>query len=108
MKKFVLVPIIVASVVVSWLIWNASPQYIKQGGPLLVLGLTCFFLALTFAIERLVVMWRAGRPRATSSGFVQSLKESVHQGETSSVPSKPARRRAAASPTWWGPGCSAI
>lgn len=80
MKKFVLVPIIVASVVVSWFIWNASPEYIKQGGPLLVLGLTCFFLALTFSIERLIVLWRAGG-RRDASGFIQSMKESVHKGE---------------------------
>ena len=55
-----LIPITALSAVVSWFIWQQSPEYIHQGGPLLVVGLTFFFLTLTFAVERFIVLWRAG------------------------------------------------
>ncbi len=80
MKSWVLVPIFLVSLAVSWLIWDNSPEYIKQGGPLLVLGLTCFFLVITFCVERLVVLWRAGG-RGSVSSFVRNLKDSVTGGE---------------------------
>lgn len=80
MRNIVLVPIMALSVVASWYIWEQSPEYIHQGGPLIVLGLTCFFLALTFAIERSIVLWRAGG-RRNGSEFVRRLKDSVHSGE---------------------------
>jgi biopolymer transport protein ExbB len=80
MKNYVLIPITIVSLVVSYFIWQNTPQYIKQGGPLLVLGLTLLFLALTFAIERFIVLWRAGG-RGSVAGFVQNLKQSVHAGD---------------------------
>ena len=61
MKNYVLIPIFVASVIVSWFIWDRSPDYIRQGGPLLVVGLTCLFLVFTFGIERFLVLRRADR-----------------------------------------------
>jgi biopolymer transport protein ExbB len=67
---------------VSWYIWQASPEYIRQGGPLLVLGLTLLFLALTFAIERFIVLWRAGG-RGNVAGFVRNVKQAVHGGDLS-------------------------
>ena len=39
MKNYVLIPITVVSIVVSYFIWQAMPEYIKRGGPLLVFGL---------------------------------------------------------------------
>lgn len=80
MKSWVLVPIFLVSLAVSWLIWDNSPEYIKQGGPLLVLGLTCFFLVITFCVERLVVLWRAGG-RGSVASFVRNVKDAVHGGE---------------------------
>jgi biopolymer transport protein ExbB len=80
MKNYVLAPIIVVSLLVSWFIWSQMPAYIKQGGPLLVLGLTFFFLTLTFAVERSIVLWRAGG-RGNVPGFVAALKQSVHTGD---------------------------
>ncbi|MBU0742964.1 MotA/TolQ/ExbB proton channel family protein [bacterium] len=80
MKNYVLIPIFVLSVCVSWLIWTNMPQYIKQGGPLLVLGLTFLFLALTFAIERFIVLGRAGG-RGDVGSFVRAIKDSVHAGD---------------------------
>ena len=80
MKSYVLIPITILSVIASWFIWTHSPEYVKQGGPLLVAGLTFLFLTLTFAIERFIVLWRAGG-RGSVSGFIKSLKESVHGGD---------------------------
>lgn len=80
MKNYVLIPIVIVSMVVSYFIWQNMPEYIKQGGPLLVLGLTLLFLALTFAIERFIVLWRAGG-RGSVPAFVRNLKQSVQAGD---------------------------
>ena len=68
------------SLVASWFIWRSSPEYIRQGGPLLVLGLTFFFLTMTFAIERFIVLGRAGG-RGSTATFVRNLKQAVGGGE---------------------------
>ena len=80
MKNFVLIPITIVSAILSWFIWDKSPEYIHQGGPLIVVGLTFFFLTLTFAIERFIVLWRAGG-RGNVYGFIKNLKMSVHSGD---------------------------
>ena len=80
MKSYVLIPITILSIVASWFIWTHSPEYVKQGGPLLVAGLTFFFLTMTFAIERFIVLWRAGG-RGNVPGFLKNLKQAVHQGD---------------------------
>jgi biopolymer transport protein ExbB len=80
MKSYVLIPITLASAVLSWFIWQNMPEYIKQGGPLLVVGLTLLFLALTFAVERTIVMWRAGG-RGNVGNFIKTLKESIQTGQ---------------------------
>lgn len=80
MKNYVLIPIIIVSVVVSWFIWTNSPEYVKQGGPLLVLGLTFLFMALTFAVERFIVLSRAGG-RGDVVSFVGNMKQALHAGE---------------------------
>jgi biopolymer transport protein ExbB len=80
MKSYVLIPITLASAVLSWFIWQNMPEYIKQGGPLLVVGLTLLFLALTFAVERTIVMWRAGG-RGNVGAFIKTLKESIQTGQ---------------------------
>ncbi len=80
MKNRILIPITVVSIIVSWFIWENSPEYIHRGGPLLVVGLTLFFLALTFAVERALVLWRAGG-RGNVPAFVASMKQAVHSGD---------------------------
>lgn len=82
MKNFVLIPITIVSAILSWFIWDKSPEYIHQGGPLIVVGLTFFFLTLTFAVERFIVLWRAGG-RSNVYGFIKNLKMSVHSGDLS-------------------------
>ncbi len=79
MKNRVLVLVVVLSLLVSWLIWSASPPYVKQGGPLLVLGLAFFFLALTFAAERLLALARAGG-RGDADSFVRAVKTTILAG----------------------------
>jgi biopolymer transport protein ExbB len=79
MKNKILIPITIVSIIVSWFIWKNSPEYIHRGGPLLVFGLTLFFLALTFAIERFLVLWRAGG-RGNVPAFLANLKQAVQSG----------------------------
>lgn len=78
MKKFVLYPILAVELWGSWYIWEKSPEYIHQGGPLLVLGLLCFFLTLTITIERTLVLWRAGG-RSDVSLFVRNIMTTVKE-----------------------------
>jgi biopolymer transport protein ExbB len=80
MRNFVLIPIILLSVLASWYIWMHTPAYIHQGGPLLIIGLTLLFLALTFCVERLVVLWRAGG-RGRVPSFIRNVKQAVHGGD---------------------------
>jgi biopolymer transport protein ExbB len=79
MHKKIITLVFILSVIASWFIWQNSPEYIKQGGPLLVLGLTCLFLVITFMFERFLVLWRAGG-RGSSASFVHNLKDSVQSG----------------------------
>ncbi len=79
MNKTILIPVFILSVVVSWIIWANAPTYIKQGGPLLVVGLTCLFLVLTFTFERFIVLWRAGG-RSSAPAFLRTLKDSLVAG----------------------------
>jgi biopolymer transport protein ExbB len=78
-KNLVFIPIVIASVLVSWYIWAHSPDYIHQGGPLLVIGLTCFFLLMTFCVERLIVLWRAGG-RGHVGAFLGNVKQALDGG----------------------------
>lgn len=80
MKRFIFPLVFVLSVVVSYFIWANSPEYLKQGGPLLVIGLTLLFLAITFTIERALVLWRAGG-RANVTTFIRKLKKAVEDDD---------------------------
>ena len=80
MKKFIFILIFFVSVGVSYVIWDNSPEYLKQGGPLLVLGLTLLFLVFTFTVERAFVLWRAGGKGGLST-FIRSVKTAVQEGD---------------------------
>ncbi len=80
MKRFIFLFIFVASVVVSYFIWVNSPEYLKAGGPLLVIGLTCFFLTFTFTVERALVLWRAGGKGGVAK-FIRAVKEGIQAGD---------------------------
>ena len=79
MKNFILVGIFFISVVVSYFIWDNSPEYIKKGGPLLVLGLTCLFMTFTYTIERFLVLRRAGG-KGNVTKFLRSVKAATQGG----------------------------
>jgi hypothetical protein len=76
----VAVPILLLSVGVSWFLWDRSPDYIRQGGYLLIVGLACLFLVFTFGIERMLVLWRAGG-RADSRRFLSAVDATVPEGD---------------------------
>lgn len=78
MRRFIFLIIFVVSVGVSYVIWDNSPEYLKQGGPLLVVGLTCLFLVFTFTVERALVLTRAGG-RSGVSVFIRNIKTAVQE-----------------------------
>jgi biopolymer transport protein ExbB len=80
MRKVIFPIIFILSVAVSYVIWDNSPEYLKQGGPLLVLGLTCLFLVFTFTVERGIVLARAGGKGGVST-FMRSIKSTVQEGQ---------------------------
>jgi biopolymer transport protein ExbB len=80
MRRFIFPLIFIVSVVVSYVIWDNSPEYLRQGGPLLVLGLVLLFLVTTFAIERAIVLTRAGG-RGGLSVFMRNVKSTVKEGK---------------------------
>ncbi len=80
MKNYVMLPIAAAEIWASYYIWVHSPEYVKQGGPLLVVGLFAFFLAVTFTIERTLVLWRAGG-RSDVTLFVRNTMTTIKAGE---------------------------
>lgn len=80
MKRFIFLIVFLASVAVSYVIWDNAPEYLKKGGPLLVIGLTCFFLTFTFTVERALVLWRAGGKGGVSK-FIRALKDAIQAGD---------------------------
>ncbi len=79
-QGYLAIPVLAASVAASWFIWDRSPEMIRQGGYLIVAGLTCLFLVLTFSLERLAVLWRAGA-RGTSRAFLRSVGPPLPKGD---------------------------
>ena len=80
MRKFIFILIFFVSVGVSYVIWDNSPEYLKQGGPLLVIGLTLLFLAFTFTVERSFVLWRAGGKGGVTT-LMRNIKSAVQEGD---------------------------
>jgi biopolymer transport protein ExbB len=78
MRRFLLPFLTLICGGVSYVIWDNSPEYLKQGGPLLVLGLTSLFLVFIFTVERALVLWRAGG-KANVSAFIRKLKKAVEE-----------------------------
>jgi len=84
MKKFLWIIVFVVSVVISYFIWKNSPEYLKQGGPLLVLGLTLLFLLFTFTVERAIVLARASG-RGGIAPFMRTVKSAIQEGKMESA-----------------------
>ena len=79
MRRFVFVLIFLISLTVSYFIWRNAPEYLRRGGPLLVLGLTCLFLVITFAVERAIVLARGGG-RGGLAAFMGNVKSTIQEG----------------------------
>jgi biopolymer transport protein ExbB len=80
MKGYIFLPIIIVGIILSYLIYSYMlPDYIKKGGPLLVLLMTLSFLALTFIIERLITLKRA-QGRGDVGAFMRNLRKHVDSG----------------------------
>jgi biopolymer transport protein ExbB len=80
MKKYILLPIAALEIWLSYYIWAHSPEYIRLGGPLLVVGLAAFFMTVTITIERTFVLWRAGG-RSDVNLFVRNIMSTVKEGD---------------------------
>jgi biopolymer transport protein ExbB len=78
MRRYLFAVVFLVSVVVSYFIWDNLPEYLKRGGPLLILGMTCFFLVFTYSVERLLVLWRA-EGRITSATFVRNIRAALQE-----------------------------
>ena len=79
MRRLVFVVIFLVSLTASYFIWRNAPEYLRRGGPLLVLGLTCLFLVITFAVERAIVLARGGG-RGGLAAFMGTVKSTIHEG----------------------------
>jgi biopolymer transport protein ExbB len=81
MKSYIFVPIVIVGFLISYGIYNYMlPDYIKKGGPLLMLLMTLSFLALTFIVERLITLRRA-QGRGEFGSFMRNLRKHVDQGK---------------------------
>jgi biopolymer transport protein ExbB len=81
MKAYIFVPILIIGFLISVGIYSYMlPDYIKKGGPLLVLLMTLSILSLTFIIERLITLKRA-QGRGDVGSFMRNLRKHVDQGK---------------------------
>jgi biopolymer transport protein ExbB len=81
MKSYIFVPILIVGFLVSVGIYKYMlPDYIRKGGPLLVLLMTMSILALTFILERLITLRRA-QGRGDPGSFMRKLRHSVHENK---------------------------
>jgi biopolymer transport protein ExbB len=80
LNQIILLPVGALSLLVSWFLWRVSPPYLKQGGPLLILGLTFLLLVLTFSIERFLALWRAGG-RGGTAALTRQIRTAVQSAD---------------------------
>jgi biopolymer transport protein ExbB len=77
MKGYVFVPILVIALLVSWAVWQFMlPQFVRDGGPVVIVLMTLSILVFTFVIERIITLKRA-QGRYDVSKFTRSLKKSL-------------------------------
>jgi biopolymer transport protein ExbB len=77
MKGYVFVPILVISLLISWAVWQFMlPQFIRDGGPVVIVLMTLSILVFTFIFERVITLKRA-QGRHDISKFTRSLKKSL-------------------------------
>jgi biopolymer transport protein ExbB len=81
MKSYIFIPILVASLIVSYLIYQyLLPEFIKQGGYLVPFLMTLSILTGTFIVERMLTLKRA-QGRGDVAKFTRELRKSIDQGD---------------------------
>lgn len=78
MKGWIVYTIIGAALAVAYLIYRSLPDFIQQGGPLIIALITLMILVLTFIIERAWTLHQAAGRKAVP-GFIRTLKTAVEQ-----------------------------
>jgi biopolymer transport protein ExbB len=79
MKSWILYVIMGVSLVISYFIYMSLPEFVRQGGPLIVLLIFLIFMVFTFMIERWWTLKQAGG-KGNVGAFVRKIKQAVHSG----------------------------
>jgi biopolymer transport protein ExbB len=80
MKGWIIYLILGIALVVSYFIYKSLPEFIQQGGPLIVLLITLMIMVVTFIIERAWTLKQAGG-KGNLGTFIRKLKTTVHSGK---------------------------
>ena len=80
MKGWIIYVIMIVATGVSYAIFKTLPEYIQQGGPLIIALMVMTIMVLTFIIERMWTLKQAGG-KGDLGGFVRKLKNAVHGGK---------------------------
>jgi len=78
MKQSLFITIVlVVAFVLSWVIYsNMLPEYIKKGGPLVVMLMTLSMMVVTFIVERLFTLGKA-KGRGSLITFLRTVKQEI-------------------------------
>jgi biopolymer transport protein ExbB len=79
-KRIVFIPILLVSTVISYFIFRSLPEFIRNGGPLIVMLMVLSILSVTFIVERLWTLHKA-EGKGALPAFLRNLKNSVHGGQ---------------------------
>ncbi len=81
MKQSLFITIVlVVAFVLSWVIYsNMLPEYIKKGGPLVVMLMTLSMMVVTFIVERLFTLGKA-KGRGSLITFLRTVKQEIVKG----------------------------
>jgi biopolymer transport protein ExbB len=79
MKGWFIYLILAVSIVVSYFIYLSLPEFIRQGGPLIVLLIMLMIMLVTFMIERAWTLKQAAG-KGSVSAFIRKIKTAVHSG----------------------------
>ncbi len=81
MKQSLFITIVlVVAFVLSWVIYsNMLPEYIKKGGPLVVILMTLSMMVVTFIVERLFTLGKA-KGRGSLISFLRTVKQEIVKG----------------------------
>ena len=83
MKGYVFVPILVVALLISYVVWQFMlPDFIRKGGPLVIVLMALSILLFTFIFERIITLRRA-QGRHDVSKFTRTLRKSVDARQVS-------------------------